>query len=41
MGAFRPTFLSIENLQGNWMAAVFQKIQPYHGQDLNPEPWGL
>ena len=29
MGAFRPTILPIENLQGNCVPAVFQKIQPY------------
>ena len=39
--AFRPAILPIENLQGNYVPAVFQKIQPYPGRDLNPGSWGL
>ena len=39
--AFQPTFLPIENLQGNCMLAVFQKIQPYPGWDLNTGPWSF
>ena len=38
-GAFRPTFLPIENLQGNRL--FFKKIQSYPGRDLNLGPWGL
>ena len=40
-GAFWPTFLPIEHLQGNCLPAVFQKIQTYTGRNLNPGPWGL
>ena len=35
------SFLPIENLQGNCVPAALQKIQPYPGRDLNPEPRGL
>ena len=31
----------LKNLQGNCVQAVFQKIQAYPGQDLNPRIWDL